>query len=65
MKAVNDRMNPFSLHLQKDRLYNICSDQSVSNDIAEYLINIEETGDKMRKEFIEVFPINNDLILHL
>ncbi|GBP86801.1 hypothetical protein EVAR_99881_1 [Eumeta japonica] len=44
--------NPFDPDLNKDDLYNIATGKSVSEDIADFLLNIEENGDELRKLFI-------------
>lgn len=44
--------NPFDPDLNKDELYNIATGKPVSEQIAEFLLNIEESGDALRKQFI-------------
>ncbi|KYN19746.1 hypothetical protein ALC57_07899 [Trachymyrmex cornetzi] len=52
INAINDRINPFASHLREELLYNISNGHAVSNEIANFLINVEETGNRMREEFI-------------
>lgn len=45
-------VNPFSPSLNAEELYNICSGQAVSTEIADFLLNVEETGERQRDQFI-------------
>lgn len=50
--------NPFNPDLNKDNLYNIASGKPVAEEIAEFLLNIEESGDDLRKQFINECAID-------
>lgn len=47
-------MNPFSLSLPKDTLFNISSGQGVSDDVADFLLNIESNGENLYKDLVDV-----------
>lgn len=49
---VNQNLNPFERSLNEDVLYNISTGQSVSENVTDFLINIEESGHTLREQFI-------------
>lgn len=49
---IFENCNPFDLDLNNDNLYNIATGKAVSEDIVDFLLNIEENGDELGKLFI-------------
>lgn len=52
LDAFSKYINPFSSALSRDFLFNICSGKAASEEVADYLLNIETIGDNLRKKFI-------------
>lgn len=50
--------NPFDPDLNKDNIYNIATGKPASQHIAEFLLNVEENGDELRKQFITEWAID-------
>ncbi|CAH1645610.1 unnamed protein product [Spodoptera littoralis] len=49
---IKQNMNPFSRDVDKDFLYIISTGQAVTEDIENFLLNVETLGNKQREEFI-------------
>ncbi|GFW13416.1 uncharacterized protein TNCV_1879181 [Trichonephila clavipes] len=45
-------INPFDESLDKDSLYNIATVKLVPENVANFLLNIEQNGEDLRKQFI-------------
>lgn len=52
MTSINKNVNPFSHQLEKADLYNIGTGKATSKNVADFLLNIETTGNKLRENFI-------------
>ena len=46
-------MNPFDPHLDKNKLFNVGTGQAAVEPVADFLLNAEQNGKKLRDEFIE------------
>ena len=46
-------MNPFSLDLNKETLFNIVSGKAASKEATSFLLNVINIGNRAREEFIE------------
>ena len=49
----NDFIDPFSGDLDQDKLYNLASGNSVTDDVAESLLTVQERGTLLRNDFFE------------
>jgi hypothetical protein len=49
----NDFIDPFSGDLDHDKLYNLASGNSVTDDVAESLLTVQERGTLLRNDFFE------------
>lgn len=49
----NDFIDPFSGDLDHDKLYNLASGNSVTDDVAESLLTVQESGTLLRNDFFE------------
>ena len=52
INLIQDTMSPFD-DIEKQHLYNIATGKSVSTETENFLLNIQENGEKARKKFIE------------
>ncbi|GFU64831.1 uncharacterized protein TNCV_2144661 [Trichonephila clavipes] len=52
IKIYGKKLNPFDESLDKDSLDNIESAKPVPENVANFLLNIEKTGEDLRKQFI-------------
>ena len=51
--TIKQNMNPFdSIELDKNLLYNINTGRATSNEVADFLLNVESTGNSVRVIFI-------------
>ena len=58
--AFNDRINPFCKETRKDVLCNISTGQSVSNEISDFLLNVEAIGEKQKIEFLDKCAVDEE-----
>lgn len=49
---IKQNVNPFTADLDKTCLYNTSTGQAAKDEIADFLLNIEENGNKQRLDFI-------------
>lgn len=52
IKSFQQFINPFDVNVPKNRLINIASGKAASEEVEEFLLNIEKKGDTLRKTFI-------------
>ncbi|GFU18339.1 uncharacterized protein TNCV_1980261 [Trichonephila clavipes] len=52
MNSFDQYVNPFSLDLSPDQLFNIASGKAASSEVEEFLLNVQEIGEKLRTTFI-------------
>ena len=50
---LKSRMNPFSVNVRKDALFQIATGQSSPQEVEDFLLNIENIGKKMREQMIQ------------
>lgn len=53
LDAFNTRINPFKETPDKNQLYNITSGQAAPPEVADFLLTVEEKGEKLRETFID------------
>ncbi|KAG5868055.1 hypothetical protein JTB14_022199 [Gonioctena quinquepunctata] len=53
-------MDPFSSQVKKDALLNIATRQAVSDEVADFHLNVENIGEDMRKKIIIKCSKNKD-----
>lgn len=51
MENFDQYMNPFSLELPKDQLFNIASGKAATSNVEEFLLNVEKIGCEQRELF--------------
>ncbi|GFU25149.1 uncharacterized protein TNCV_3360601 [Trichonephila clavipes] len=51
-EIFENNINPFDESLDKDSLYNIATAKPVSENVTNFLLNIEKNGEDLRKQFI-------------
>lgn len=51
MEIFDKNLNPFDPTLEQNNLYNIATGKATS-EVANFLLNIEENGDILKKQFI-------------
>ena len=52
ISVIQDTMNPFD-EIEKGHLYNIATGKAASTETEDFLLNIQEKGEKARKKFID------------
>lgn len=52
MQTFQQFINPFDVNVPKNLLINISSGKAASEEVEEFLLNIEKNGDTLRKTFI-------------
>lgn len=52
INTFDQYVNPFSLDLAPDQLFNIGSGKAASSEVEEFLLNIQKTGEELRTTFI-------------
>lgn len=60
VEIFEKNLNPFDPILEKNDLYNIATGKPVTSEVAGFLLNIEENGDILRKQFIHECANNED-----
>lgn len=53
IRNIRQNINPFATDLNKDCLFNISTRQAADEKITDFLLNIENNGDKQRRKFID------------
>ena len=51
-KAILDRMNPFQNDLDKNKIFNISSVRAALDQVASFLLDIENFGDKKERNLL-------------
>lgn len=60
VEIFEKNLNPFDPILGKNDLYNIATGKPVTSEVAGFLLNIEENGDILRKQFTHECVNNED-----
>lgn len=60
MDTINQNINPFRNDLDKDVLYNIATGRAATDEISNFLLNVEESGSHLRENFIAECATAND-----
>ena len=60
MGLIRQNINPFSNDIDPNQLFNISTGAVASDDIDDFLLNIESKGEELQNKFIEECSINPD-----
>ncbi|XP_067618035.1 uncharacterized protein [Eurosta solidaginis] len=60
IEAINENINPFSNNIDRNCLFSISTGESVPDNIATFLLNIEKNGNEQRERFIEECAADKD-----
>ena len=53
IKSIEETMNPFSLTLNKEHLFNIATGKNAEADTSAFLLDVFSIGSKARDEFVQ------------
>lgn len=58
MNRINQNINPFQIDLENNLLYNISRGQAATNNIADFLLNVEINGQELHEKLIEEYVLD-------